>query len=104
VATDDRPDADTVIAQALVPYGRMPAPADVAVLTDQLITHGQQAIARVQALGEADRAAFTNSLRDWEYLTAAGPTGTTASVANWSYARALARVVRSLTAGLRAAT
>lgn len=104
MVTDDLPDVDTVITQTLVPYGRMPSAVEVALLTDHLITYGQQAIERVQALPEADRATFAGSVRDWEYLTAAGPTDTTAGVANWTYARGLARVVRNLVHGLRAAS
>lgn len=101
-AVDDFADAIPVIAQALVPYGRMPSAVEVAGLTDQLLTYGQAAVQAVQSLPADDRATFTNALRDWEYLVAAGPTGTSAGVANWTYTRGLARVVRILVHGLRA--
>ncbi|KOU20985.1 hypothetical protein ADK52_25745 [Streptomyces sp. WM6372] len=94
---------DAVITQALGPYGLMPSPVEVARLTDQLLTYGQQAITAIETLPEADRAAYVNAIRDWEYLTATGPTGTTAGIANWTYTRGLARVVRHLASSLRPA-
>ncbi|MER7760793.1 DUF6415 family natural product biosynthesis protein [Streptomyces sp. NPDC097619] len=87
-----------LIGRVLVAYADVPEDRELARLVDGLLTHGAELLPAARRLAEGDDRRVAGALRDWRRLTTDGPGD--GPLANWGYARALARAVRTLRRGL----
>jgi hypothetical protein len=80
-----------LVARALVPYGRKPAPEVIVRLTDELMRYGERLLPRMELLQPDDR--LQGALKDWRTLTGRGPAD--GVLGSWNFCRGVARTVRT---------
>lgn len=92
-APDPHP-VEALFDKVLGSYERRPVPEDLARLTDELLATGAELLVVAEPLRATDPRVM-GAVRDWHKLTSEGP-AEDSPFGSWNYARALARVVRTL--------
>ncbi|MFB6823572.1 DUF6415 family natural product biosynthesis protein [Streptomyces virginiae] len=89
---DEITEVTKLVRRALGSYNLKPDATELSSLTDDLLNYGERYTARARHL--VDAPAVRRCLQDWSHLRSRGPEDE--PLGNWSYARSLARVVRTL--------
>ncbi|MFJ6798034.1 hypothetical protein [Streptomyces sp. NPDC091268] len=93
--------AERLAARALGPYESRPPREDIDLVLSELIRVGLPLATKITSIPASERFPLAEgAVSDWRYFTGKGALDDSDHAA-WNYTRGLARVVRSMTGGIR---